>query len=525
MNGGIQWEEISPDLTHNDSTKQGAGGGPFLNEGAGAENYNTISYIAPSPHQAGVIWVGTDDGRLHLTRNEGKTWDERTPNNLPEANINSIEVSPHDPATVYVVAYRYRFGDKQPYVFRSKDYGRNWEKITAGFGVTDFVRVLREDPGQKNLLYAGTESGLFISINGGDHWQRFQLNLPVCPITDLKIHDNDLIASTAGRGIWVLDDLACFHHNQNAVSKTGITLSLPKKAYRYASIASEEPTLEPIQVSTGEGMIISFILPEEMDSLSLEIRNAKGVTLRKYTSWLDTLQQKYGTAFGLTRLPNYKGLNRLIWDLRRNMLPGIPGLFLMGDLRGSMVPPGTYQILLYSPHDTVKTMGVVLANPKVPGNAEDYELQSRKLVEMENTIREMHQMISNRREWRSWLNGLIDLYEHSSEHDELVATAHDIISKINTWEQGLTQPAHLGTQDAIVYKHGLHAELLDLKTRSDALDPRITRGVTERFNDIRKIWNRKKPANEAIHQAMHSLMSSFKEKDLAPFFAPPTNTY
>ena len=524
-NGGINWTEISPDLTRDDTTHQTEGGGPFLNEGAGAENYNTISYIAPSPYKEGVIWVGTDDGRVHFTRNDGKSWEDRTPKNLPEGLINSIEVSPNDPNTVYIVACRYRFGDRKPYVFRSTDNGRNWTQITSGFGINDFVRVVREDPRQKDLLYAGTESGFFISINGGDHWHPFQLNMPVCAITDLQIHDNDLIASTAGRGIWVLDDLACFHYNQTIMGKTGIALCPPKTAYRFAGEQQDDPTLASSVGNSAEGMTISFILPEEIDSLSLEIRNAQGKVMRKYTSWVDVMHEQTNVALGQPNLPHQKGLNRLVWDLRRNMLPGIPELFIMGDLRGSMVPPGEYSIVLYGAKDTVIAKAMVMANPKIVGTAEDYALQSLKLEEMENVIREMHRTISNRREWRNWLSGLLDLYENSSEHSEMVGTARDIIAKINDWEKGLTQPAHQGTQDAIVYKHGLHAELLDLKMRADALDPRLTQGVTDRFNDIRKIWNRKKPANEAINQAMLSFMSSFKEKDMAPFFAPPTNTY
>lgn len=524
-NGGISWEAISPDLTRNDTTHQGDGGGPFLNEGAGAENYNTISYIAPSMHKEGVIWVGTDDGRVHLTRNGGQSWDDRTPIGLPESLINSIEVSPHDPGTVYIVACRFRFGDKHPYVYRSTDFGRNWEKITYGFGLNDFVRVVREDPAQKGLLYAGTESSFYISINGGNSWNQFQLNLPVCPITDLHLHEKDLIASTSGRGIWVLDDISCFHNNSSLVGKTGISLFPPRSTYRYASEQNEDPTIASSSGNLIEGMIINYILPEEIDSLTLEIHNAKGKLIRKYTSWTDSFLVKTNAALGHPSLTTSKGLNRLVWDLRRRMLPGIPELFIMGDLRGSMVAPGSYSILLIGNQDTVLTTATVLANPNVPGTVEEYELQSIKLDEMETTIREMHSMISNRREWRNWLTGLLELYENSVDHIEMVNTARDIIAKINLWELGLTQPAQLGTQDAIVFKHGLHAELLDLKLRTDALDPRITQGITNRFNDIRKIWNRKKPANEAINQAMLSFMSSFKEKEMAPFFAPPTNTY
>ena len=262
-----------------------------------------------------------------------------------------------------------------------------------------------------------------------------------------------------------------------------------------------------------------------MDSLALKIRNAKGQVILRYTSCVDTLHVNTNAALGHPTLSAQKGLNRLVWDLRRSMLPGIPKLFIMGDLRGSMVPPGNYTVVLCSPSDTIQAAAKVLANPKVPGTQEEFELQSIKLEEMEATIREMHKTISNRREWRDWLNGLLVLYENSTEHENMLKTARDIIIKINLWEEELTQPAQQGTEDAIVYKHGLHSELLDLKTRTDAIDPRLTQGTTDRFNDIRKIWFRKKPANEEINKAMLSYMSSFKEKEMAPLFAPPTNTY
>ncbi|HSR59492.1 MAG TPA: hypothetical protein VLL47_02000, partial [Robiginitalea sp.] len=206
---GQSWEAISPDLTRNDPEHQGPGGRPFTNEAAGGENYNTLMYLAASPHERGVLWAGSDDGLVHLTRDGGQQWTNVTPPGMQEGIVNSIEVSPHDPAAAYVTLMRYKFMDLAPYVYKTTDYGQNWTLITTGFDDPNgFPRVVREDPVRPGLLYAGTETGLYLSVNGGQRWERFQLNLPVVPINDLGFRNNDLIAATAGRSFWILDDLS-----------------------------------------------------------------------------------------------------------------------------------------------------------------------------------------------------------------------------------------------------------------------------------------------------------------------------
>ncbi|MFZ9004941.1 MAG: VPS10 domain-containing protein, partial [Robiginitalea sp.] len=197
---GQSWDVISPDLTRNDPEKQGPGGLPFTNEAAGGENYNTLMYLTASPHEKGVLWAGSDDGLLHLTRNGGASWENVTPEGMEEGIVNSIEVSPHDPATAYITLMRYKFMDLKPYIYKTTDYGQNWDLIVQGLeDPHGFVRVVREDPKRPGLLYAGAETGLYISLNGGQSWQPFQLNLPVVPVNDLTIRQNDLVAATAGR--------------------------------------------------------------------------------------------------------------------------------------------------------------------------------------------------------------------------------------------------------------------------------------------------------------------------------------
>jgi hypothetical protein len=197
--GGQSWELLSPDLTRNDPSKLVSSGGPITKDNTGVEYYCTIFAAAESTHEEGVIWTGSDDGLIHLTRDGGKNWTNVTPTNLPEwTMINSVEIDPHNPGGLYVAATRYKLGDYQPYLYRTKDYGKTWTKIVKGIDPMHFTRVLRADPARKGLLYAGTETGMYLSFDDGQNWQPFQLNLPIVPITDLAIKNNNLIAATQG---------------------------------------------------------------------------------------------------------------------------------------------------------------------------------------------------------------------------------------------------------------------------------------------------------------------------------------
>ena len=213
---GKNWTEISPDLSNNEKEKQGKGGGPYTNEAVGAENYGTLSYVIESPHEPGVIWAATDDGVLQITKNGGTTWEIVTPKNLPETLINSVEVSPHDKGTAYIATTRYKFNDYTPAIYKTTNYGKTWTNISKGIPYGAYTRVVREDTQRKDLLFAGTELGMYISWNGGKKWESFQLNLPITPITDLKISHDDLTIATMGRSFWILDDLGLLRQFQGS---------------------------------------------------------------------------------------------------------------------------------------------------------------------------------------------------------------------------------------------------------------------------------------------------------------------
>ena len=231
---------ISPDLTRNDKSKQGASGGPITKDNTSVEYYGTIFAVMESPVQAGTIWTGSDDGLVHVTRDGGKNWTNVTPPNsiMPEwIQINSIDASPHDAGDAYVAATMYKWDDNKPYLYKTSDYGKTWKKITNGIPDTAFTRVIREDPNKRGLLYAGTETGLYVSFDDGENWQSMQFNLPVVPITDLAVHkrEKDLVAATQGRSFWIFDDLPMLHQLMdaggfNAAAET--KLFKPKESYR-----------------------------------------------------------------------------------------------------------------------------------------------------------------------------------------------------------------------------------------------------------------------------------------------------
>src|SRR5262249_28346480 len=230
--GGEHWEEMSPDLTRNDRSKQEAAGGPITKDNTGVEVYDTIFALSEGLEK-GTIWAGSDDGLVHVTRDDGKTWTNVTPKGLPEwAQINAIDASPSDKATAYLAATRYKLDDFQPLLFKTNDYGRTWAAIVSGIPANAFTRVIREDPDRRGLLYAGTETGLYISFDDGASWRPFQRNLPATPITDPAVKHGDLIVATQGRGFWILDDLSSLHAWSDDVRRAEVKLFKPRPAVR-----------------------------------------------------------------------------------------------------------------------------------------------------------------------------------------------------------------------------------------------------------------------------------------------------
>ena len=512
---GQSWEAVSPDLTKNETEKHGPGGAPYTNEAAGGENYNTLTYLVESQHEEGVLWAGSDDGLLHLTRDGGQNWANVTPPNVPDGIINSIEVSPHDPATTYVVVMRYKSMDLGSHIFKTSNYGQTWTRIVNGItGEHTFTRVVREDPKQKGLLYAGTETGLFISLNDGQQWQPFQLNLPVVPINDLVFQDNDLVAGTAGRSFWILDDLAAI---QNITTpKETVKIFQPKDTYLILGGSSDKPR-PGLGSNPKSGVTFDYYLDKKADSLDLKLEVLQGdKVLRTYTNKKPKGFKTWpGGPSKPQVLSSKKGYNRFTWNFRRENLPAIDKVFVFGGDAGSIVGPGQYTLKLSLDEMTSETSVKVLPNPKVDADSADYLEQQALLENIEVALKTIHESVNDMRSAKSQLESYAKLLKENEEAKTLLENGESLIKRIVSWEENLIQSKQKTFQDVINYNNKLNAQLIHLKGYIDAAEPKVTQGAKERWSDLQKDWEVYEKERKAIvEQEMKAYNASYKELEL-----------
>ena len=513
QNGGIDWEVISPDLTRNNKSQQVAGGTPFTNEAAGGENYNTLMSLTTSPHDPEVLWAGSDDGLIHLTRDGGKTWSNVTPKEGKEGIINSIEVSPHNPAKAYIVLMRYKFMDLTPYVYKTEDYGAHWDLITEGIeGEHNFVRVVREDPIVSGLLYAGTETGFYISFNDGNQWDAFQNNLPVVPINDLHIQDNDLIAATAGRSFWILDDLSPL---QQSPKNNSLHLVSPKKSYLLSS--RKTPKNSTQGTNPMSGVYLDYYLPEIHDSLEVQMDILQhDQIIRSYTSKKDGSFKSWPGGPGpKTILPHKKGFNRTHWDFRREQLPSVDQVFVYGDYSGSRVAPGNYKARLSYGAEVKEVEFTILPNPNRDYLAADFEEQQMLLINIEKAIKRIHQSVSEMRSVQSQLQHYSKILKGKSTYSALYDEALAIEEQLKKWEAELIQPEQKTFQDVINFNNKLNAEWMHLKSYVDAEDPKVTQGAKDRYQDLLAQWKIHEQALEGvIEKEFKSFEKAYREANV-----------
>ena len=347
-NGGVNWERISPDLTANDPTKQVVSGSPITRDVTGEEYYSTLYAIRESPLEKGVIWAGANDGPVHVTRDGGKSWKDVTPKGLPSGGrVQNIEPSPHRRGSAYIAVYRYLLGDFQPYIYRTNDYGATWTRLTDGkngIAADEPTRVVREAPGREGLLFAGTEFGVYVSFDDGGQWRPLRLNLPVTPITDLRVFRHDLVIATQGRSFWIMDDITPLEQLTPRIAAAPAHLFEPRTAYRfrYRGVGNGPDAPQYTQ----PGAIIDYSLARASNgAISLEILDARGRLVRRFSS--DSAagaSSAEPASAGTAALERTPGLHRVTWDFR------YPGAWndapsARGD-RGPMVAPGTYKVRL-----------------------------------------------------------------------------------------------------------------------------------------------------------------------------------
>jgi len=513
-NNGVTWEEISPDLTRDQDDKQGNGGEPYTNEAVGAENYGTLAYIIESPHEKGVMYTGSDDGLVHVTKNGGESWQNITPKGLQECLVNAIEVSPHDPATVYIATTRYKFNDYTPALYKSTDYGKTWANISSGLPYGAFTRVVREDQERKGLLYAGTEKGLFISWNDGKNWESLQLNLPKTPITDLKVHQGDLIVATSGRSFWILDNITTLAQHQGNANE--LILFKPEDALHgfwgspmNSSSKSVDGTNPYEGVNPANGMVLYYNLPKAMDSseVTLEIKNSQGKVVRSFSSKKDEsyVPHNGGGPPPAPVLGTEKGLNRFVWDLKTPILPGIPGVYIEANFTGHKVPPGNYTINLMAEGKTVSTQGMVIPTPNTGMTQERFEEQDRFMNELEANLTDMHNKINTLYKVQGQLKDLMKELDNA----DLKKEGQALLDKLKAWDEEMVQRKSQAYDDVENFPNKFTAEYLFLMNQSNSSLPRVNQSSIDRRNELDAQWVGLKQRAETL---MKSAIPEFNKK-------------
>ena len=452
---GMSWTAISPDLTRNDKSKQQSSGGPITQDNTSIEYYDTIFAIAESPLEKGLIWVGTDDGLVQLTRDGGKNWSNVTPKDLPEwSMISLIDPSPHDAGTAYVAVDRHRLDDFKPYIYKTTEYGKQWTKLVNGIPDTAYVHAVREDPKRKGLLYAGTETGIYVSYDDGANWQSLQMNLPQTPIDDLIVHDNDLVVATHGRAFWILDDITPLRQLQASTQDEDVKFFAPEAAYR-TRIFSFPLRGESAGANPPSGAILDYWLKDApKDEIKLDILDAKGNVIRKFSS--KKPKQEEGAEEnpfrrgGSETIPAEKGLNRFVWDLRYEPATKVPGLVVWGGSgAGPFAVPGKYQAKLIAAGKDYTVSFEIKEDPRVPVTQADLEKQLELGLKIRDHLSEAHKAVNEMKEVQAQIAALKKRVGDESKAKPAVSAADDLNKKIESIEAGLVQLKSKSGEDSL----------------------------------------------------------------------------
>ena len=511
---GVTWEEVSPDLTRNMDDKQGKGGGPYTVEAVGAENYGTIAYMIESPHEKGVFWTGSDDGLVHITKDNGETWQNVTPKGLRECLVNAIEISPHDPATAYIATTRYKFNDYTAAIYKTTDYGKSWTNISSGIPYGAFTRVVREDENRKNLLYAGTEKGIYISWNGGQVWEPFQLNLPKTPITDLKVHKGNLVVATSGRSFWILDDLSALAQYQPA--KKGLQIFKPEEALNGSWGSPLNGSSENFKgthpfngVNPANGMVIYYELPKIPDSthISMKITDAKGKVVRSFSSQRDTDAVKFngGGPPQAPLLSKKEGLNRFVWDMKYPLLPGIPNVYMEARFRGHVAPPGSYSIELEVGKEVVTTTGTIIEVPTYETKPGQYGEYDAFMTEMEQKLTQMHNKVNTMFKAQKQLKSIIA----DIKDDALKAEGKQLLEQMDAWDKDMVQRKSKAYDDVENFPNKFTAEYLFLIDATNSSIPRVNESSKERKAELDIQWD---GLNKEVERLMNTVIPAYNKK-------------
>ena len=453
-NEGQSWNVISPDLTRNESEKLGPSGGPITKDNTAVEYYATIFAACESPYEKNLLWAASDDGLIHVSKDGGDNWENVTPSNAPNHIMwNSVEPDPFIKGGLYIAGTLYKTGDYKPYLYKTKDYGKTWIKITNGIPNNFFTRVLRADPKRQGLLYSGTESGMFISFDDGSSWNSLQLNLPLVPITDLAIKNNNLIASTQGRSLWIIDDLLPLHEITKKIENSNFHIFSPIDSYRMGN-----PGWGGTSASAGKnhhnGVEVFFNIKNKI------VNDSSNISL-EFLDKNKKLIKKYSNNDKKNPLKINGDKNSFVWNMRYDDAKGFDGLIMWAaSLRGPKASPGNYFVKLNVDKNSMEKSFNILKDPRSNSSIEDLKKQFDFLISVRDKVTSVHEAIIQIRSTRKQLNNLEEKLDEN--HNELKKNINEVINDITKIEKTLYQTKNRSGQDPLNFPIKLNNKLAHL---------------------------------------------------------------
>jgi photosystem II stability/assembly factor-like uncharacterized protein len=488
---GSSWKAISGDLTRNDKSKQKPSGGPLTKDITSVEYYDTVFALAESPLKKGMLWAGSDDGLVHLTMDDGQNWADVTPKQLPEwSMISIIEPSPHDAGSAYIAVDRHKLDDYRPYIYKTSDFGKTWSFVVNGIPEGAYVHAVREDPKRRGLLYAGTEVGVFFSLDDGEHWQPLQLNLPTAPIHDLAVKNDDLVVATHGRSFWVLDDITPLRQINAKTADEEMLLYVPQQAVRL-HYADEVDRRRPVGENPPPGAIIDYyfrVAPK--GEASLQVFDSHGKLVRSLSSvekkeeeqppeWPDQVKEA-------KTIPAQAGMNRCVWNLRYDDPIKVPGAFYSGvGPRGPLVLPGKYEVRLNADGQTRTASLEVAADPRAQVAPGDLEKQFELSNQVYQSVSSLHRAINQIRDLESQIQALQNRLQVDAKLKPVLDAAQELSKKLSPIEEAMIQVNMKGSEANLAFPNMLNEEFDAFAASVESADA----APTQQQYDLYKMLN------------------------------------
>jgi len=509
-NEGQTWERISPDLTRHDPSTMGDSGGPITLDQTGVETYATVFALAASPVDGKVLWAGSDDGFVHVTRDGGKNWEKVTPPEMPDfSRVSFIDASPHDAGTAYVAANRYQRSDRAPYVYRTHDYGKTWIKTVSGVRGDDFARTIKEDTVRKSLLWLGTETGIYVSFDDGDHWQPFNLDLPVTPVHGITVKNDDLVIGTHGRSFYVLDNINVLRQAQRTTTTEPLVLFRPAEAMR----------------SVSRGVAIDYYLKQPADAVTIDILDSGGQVIRTFKGVPETdKDKKEGEAAPQpsdddfrplpAKVATKQGLNRFVWDMRYPDATDFKGLVLWaGSTRGPVAPPGSYQVRLTAAGQSKTEAFTIVRNPLERASDADLQEQFMLAKQISGKLSAANDAVLRIRA----LKEQVAERTGKAKNARITRAADDLTGKLTDVEGEIYQYRNRSSQDPLNFPIRLNNKLAALQGVVDSGDAKPTDQSYAVFKDLSAQLNRQlQRLDTLVHTDVAAFNKELARKKLAP---------